>query len=120
VVGEPNSAQHSQSTEPAEERTTDPDRGNRLWVFWVLAVLWLGFLAFGQVRARFWIRNEFQIEWRSVTGIWGVAVGELPGGAAIQALVLIAAVTIVFGVLGCLYLLLVTSEVVEDPVPEQP
>ncbi|HYJ13409.1 MAG TPA: hypothetical protein VEW66_07450 [Thermomicrobiales bacterium] len=55
-----------------------------------------------------------------MTGIWGVAVGELPGGAAIQALVLIAAVTIVFGVLGCLYLLLVTSEVVEDPVPEQP
>lgn len=86
------------------------DHRLRLIVFGVLAVLWIGFLAIGQVRARFWIRNEFQIEWKSVVGIWRVALGELPGGFAIQALVLASILVVIVGVLGCLYLLLTAPD----------
>lgn len=87
----------------------EPESGNhrlRLIVFGVLAAFWLGFLAVGQVRARFWIRNEFQIEWKPVVGIWRVALGELPGGVAIQSLVLVSVLVVIVGVLWCLYLLL--------------
>ena len=103
-------------------RTDESGAGNhrlRLIVFGILAVLWIGFLAVGQVRARFWIRNEFQIEWKSVAGIWRVALGELPGGMAIQALVLVSIGVVVAGVLGCLYLLVMTPDE-NEPDQEQP
>ncbi len=96
------------SAGPHEDGSGAGDRRLRLIVFGVLTVLWIGFLAFGQVRARFWIRNEFQIEWKSVVGIWRVAIGELPGGAFIQALVLVSIAMVVAGVIGCLYFLLMT------------
>ncbi len=80
----------------------------QLTVFVILAVAWIAFLAIGQVRARFWIRNEFLIEWKPVVGIWRVAVGELPGGVFIQSLVLVSIAVVVVGVLGCLYLLITT------------
>jgi hypothetical protein len=90
-----------------------------LLAFAVLAAMWLGFVAFGQVRARFWLRNEFQIEWKSVTGVWRVALGELPGGTTIQVLVLASALVVVVGVLGCLYLMLVTSHDIDEHVSDQ-
>lgn len=116
--GEPVSPEKPQLPDQSGEHIVGPDRRFRLMVFAALAVLWLGFIGFGQVRARYWIRNEFQIEWKSITGIWRVAVAELPGGLPIQTLVLVSAATMVCGVLGCLYLMLVTSEDGEDPVQD--
>ncbi len=102
----------SLSGSPVQDEPESGDRRLRLIVFGVLALAWVGFLAFGQVRARFWIRNEFQIEWKPVFGIWRVAIGELPGGLAVQGLVLASIAVVVVGVIGCLYLLL-TADVAE-------
>ena len=118
MVGEANSTEQSMPTERSDEPSTGDENRFRLLVFTAVAILWLGFIAFGQVRARFWIRNEFQIEWKSVTGIWRVAVGELPGGVPIQALVLVSAAILVFGVLGCMYLMLVIPDDAADPVQD--
>lgn len=115
-------------TKPTPDRPDPPagdgaslpasSRSIRLAVFGVLAVAWLGFLVSGQVRARFWIRNEFQVEFKPLTGVWDVLIRELPGGDQqwpIQALVIVSLAVIVIGVIAGLFLLLMADDSETEP-----
>lgn len=108
---------------PAAEQSEDHERSahrGRLVVFAVLSVAWLVFLAFGQVRARFWIRNQFEVEFKSIVGVWKVMLGELPGGAQqplVQGAVLVSLAIIIVGVIAGLYLVLVPADPDQEAEP---
>ena len=118
MVDVPDSAMNQPLTEEPGDRGTSFGRQTRLLAFAALAIGWLGFIAFGQVRARFWIRNEFQIEWKSIAGIWRVALDELPGGNALEALVIASIIIFVLGVVGCLYLTLMSPDEAQYPAQD--
>lgn len=82
----------------------------------VLSVGWVAYLAFGQVRARFWLLGEHQIEWKSIRSIWSVQMDELPGGAAVQWLFAGSMLVFALGVIAGLYLLLIAPDGETEPV----
>jgi hypothetical protein len=85
----------------------------RVLVWGGLSLLWIGYLALGQVNARFWVLSQFKTDYKPIRSIWRIQLGSLPGGDSamwIQALVLMAIVVFVLGVIAGLYLLLVAED----------
>ncbi len=89
-------------------------RANARLIAWgLLSLLWIGFLALGQVNARFWVLGQFNTDFKPIRSIWRIELGSLPGGDSawmIQGLVLTSIVVFVVGVIVALYLLLVADE----------
>jgi hypothetical protein len=82
-------------------------------VWGALSLIWIGYLALGQVNARFWVLGDFRTDFKPIRSIWRIQLGSLPGGDSawmIQALVLTAIIVFVLGVIAGLYLLLMPAD----------
>lgn len=90
------------------------NRTNRRLLVWGgLSLLWIGYLALGQVNARFWVLGQFKTAYKPIRSIWRVELGSLPGSDSawmIQAVVLTAIIVFVVGVVAALYLILVPED----------
>jgi hypothetical protein len=91
-----------------------PRRASRRMLVWgALSLIWIGYLALGQVNARFWVLGDFRTDFKPIRSIWRIQLGSLPGGDSawmIQALVLTAIIVFVLGVIAGLYLLLIPAD----------
>lgn len=117
ITSSPEPVANAAGSEGDAASETNGRANTRLIVWGAWSLLWIGYLALGQVNARFWVLGQFKTDYKPIRDIWRIELGSLPGGDSawmIQALVLTAILVFVVGVIAALYLLLVADDASSD------